>query len=152
MVVAEDQVFNFTCLCLAKKFVCAPIVYYIIRPRAASLTRDGRIGEKYFQKWFKVINDGFNEFEKVMDKMPALNDKSSLRYSVLTFFFTITFSRYILNVLNENYIPMFYQSIKEAFHGDSATLTTYLFDMVNSQLLNIIKLQTELQKLQGQGR
>ena len=152
MVVDEDVVFNFTCLCLAKNFVCAPVVYYIIRPISNSLSRDGRIDEKYFQKWLGVINDGFNEFEKVMDKMPALDDKSILRYSVLNFFFTVNYSRYILNVLNENYIPMFYQSIKKAFQGDSALLTTYLFDMVNSQLLNIIKLQTELQKLQGQGR
>ena len=139
MVVAEDQVFNFTCLCLAKKFVCAPIVYYIIRPRVGSLTRAKKLDENYFRKWFKIINNGFNEFEKAMDRMPALDDKSSLRYSVLNFFFTITFSRYILNVLNENYIPMFYQSIKKAFQGDSALLTTYLFDMVNNQLLQSIK-------------
>jgi len=149
MVVNEDMVLNFTCLCLAKNFVCAPVVYYIIRPTANSLSRDGRIDENYFIKWFKVINDGFNEFEKAMDRMPALDDKSSLRYSVLNFFFVTNYSRYISNALNENYVPLFYKSLKKAFQTDSAALTTYLFDMTNNLLLQNMKLQAELKKVKG---
>ena len=158
MVAAEDQVFNFACLCLAKNFLRAPNVTYIVRPRMDSLSRDSyarniQYFENYLRKWIKVIKVGFNEFEKVMARIPFFKNQLPQRYAVLEFFFNCVFIRHIAGKYAENHSPLIYQFIKKIFQSEDAALTAYLLNTVNIYRLKIIQLQAEnneMKKLAGE--
>ena len=155
MTACEDQIFNFACLCLAKNFLCAPNIYYIIRPIAGSLTRAEKniqYDEKYFRKWFNVIKDGFNEFKKVMDEIPFFSTHEILRYYVLNFFFRVNYIRYIAGKNTKNYIPMFYQLVKEIFPTADVALISALFGAVNFDWIKINELRSNNKKLKAENQ
>lgn len=152
MPAAEDQVFNFNCLCLAKNFLRVPNVVYIIRPRLNSESRDGTNisdAEKYFRKWIKVLKVGFNEFEKIMARIPFFEKQIALRYSVLNFFSIAIFSRHVTNKFPASHTPLLYDLVKKEFHPDDASLAAYLFNTVNVYRLHIMKLQQEIATLKN---
>ena len=156
MFAAEDQIFNFKCLCLAKNFLRAPNVVYIIRPRADSISRGEKNiqdAEAYFRKWLKVINSGFNELEKFMAQIPFFEKQLSRRYAVLEFFFTCTFNRQIAGKYKKNHASLIYPFLKKEFPSETAALSAYLFNTMNSCWLQIVRLKQEnrelKKKLQG---
>ena len=150
MVTCEDAPFAFEALCRAKNYLCVPNAVNIIRPRAGSVSRDRELisPEKHFRKRFSALLVGFNEFERVMDKMNFFDEHPNYRYGVLEWFanyrIAVTLNFYVKNPafkLNE--------LVKREFHSDDAALSAYLFNTVNVYRLQIMKLQHELAALKS---
>ncbi len=140
----EAHVFNFACLCLAKNFLCAPNVVYIARPRIDLNEGDNvQAVEKYFHKWLAVLNVGFNELEKFMDRISFFQNQMNYRYAVVGFFFRYVIDCEIIRKYPADYSPLIYQISKEAFKADNAALTAYLFNIINVQRLQLMKAQKE---------
>ena len=144
MPAAEAHIFNFACLCLAKNFLCAPNVVYIVRPKIDLTARDGdkvQEVEKYFRKWLNVLNGGFNELEKFMDQFGFFKEQLNYRYSVLGFFFRCIIDTEIVRKYPADYSPLIYQIAKKGFKPDNAAFSSYLFNIFNIQRLQIAQLQ-----------
>lgn len=148
MKTSEDVSFGFECLFSAEKYLRVPNVNYIIRPRVGSVSRDRETlsAQEDFHKRLQALIDGFNEFERVMDKLNFFRNRPDYRYSVLNWFanfrIPITEKFYMQNPafkLNE--------LAKKEFHPDDAALAAYLFNTVNVYRLQIIQLQRELAAL-----
>jgi len=153
MIAGEDQVFLFNSVCLAKKLLLAPNIFYIIRPRAGSITRPEKTilyDEIYFRKWFNVIKDGFNELEKIMNGISFFSNREELRYSVLNFFFMCYMTRLIAGRRTKNYILLFYQLVKEIFPNADVALIASLFSAVNFDWIKINELKSNNKKLKAE--
>ena len=149
---SEDQVFNFSCLCLAKKLLCVPNIVYIYRIRRDSISHEGTNLEKYFHKWLNTLSRGFNEFNKVMNRIAFFDEHSDYRYAVLNWFFerTIRDADQLRAAYEQIHAFQLNALVKKEFHPDDAAFSSYLFDMVNIYRLQIMQLQAELSKFQHQ--
>ena len=151
IVVDEDFVFGFACLCLAKNFLRAPNVYYIIRPRAGSLSREEmniQYDEKYLNKWFNVIKGGFRELNNFMDRIPFFGSHEELRFGVLNLFFMRIINFRVADKYKGDYNHLFYQMVKKEFSAENAELVAFLLNMINVYRLKIKSLDSSNQKLQ----
>ena len=150
MLTCEDASFAFEALCLAKRYLNAPNVTYIVRPRLGSVSRDTDVVtyEYRMHKRICTINDGFNELEKIMSEINFFAKHPDYRYAVLEWFANVR-----LQFLYSHYaqIPAFKLNdlIKREFHPDDAALAAYLFNTVNVQRLQLMKLQQELKTLKA---
>ena len=144
MLTCEDMPVAFKALCLAKNYLIAPNTVYILRPRDGSVSRDGKIltFNENMHKRIGVISDGFKEFERIMDKINFFKEHPDYRYAVLEFFVNArllaingAYKKYPAFELNE--------IIKKIFQFSFASFTAYLFNTVNTQLIQIMQLQQE---------
>ena len=151
MLTCEDAPFAFKALCLAKTYLNVPNVVNIVRPRAGSVSRDRETiaGEEDFHKRFRALLDGFNEFERIMDKIKFFRERPDYRYAVLewygSFRIPITQKFYLQNPafkLNE--------LVKKEFQPDDAALAAYLFNTINVYRLQIMNLQQQIAALKKQ--
>ena len=146
----EDRVFSFWILFSAEKFLRVPNMTYIYRQRTDSVCHKKFPDMvQHFNKWFHVLRDGINEFETIMDSVDFFKNRTDYRHAVLEFFFNAQFPKVSafhlqmpLFALNELY--------KKEFHPDDAALSAYLFNTVNIQRLQIMRLQQELAKFHQQ--
>ena len=145
MLTCEDASFAFEALCLAKRFLNVPNAVNIIRPRIGSVSRDfWKISfNDNLHKRISALRDGFNEFEKVMDKIKFFKEHPDYRYAVLEWFANF---RIPITLGFYTKIPAFKlnELVKREFHSDDAALGAYLFNTVNVYQLQIMKLQQQL--------
>ena len=136
---------------MAKTYLNVPNVVNIVRPRAGSVSRDRETiaGEEDFHKRFRALLDGFNEFERIMDKIKFFRERPDYRYAVLEWFanfrIPITQKFYLQNPafkLNE--------LVKKEFQPDDAALAAYLFNTINVYRLQIMNLQQQIAALKKQ--
>lgn len=146
MTTCEDAPFAFEALCSAKKFLNAPNIAYIVRPRVDSVSRDNSSTGDFFVKRIGALNDGFNEFERVMNKIKFFKKRPDYRYAVLQWFLNaripITskfYSKYQIFKLNE--------LAKKKFHPDDASLAACLFDTLNIYRLKVAELRKIIKTL-----
>ena len=137
----EDMIFSFSILCWAKKFLRVPNVTYVYRQRADSVSRTQfpELSDA-FHKWLRVLNDGLNEFAKVMASVKFFADNPDYRYAVSNFFFEEV-SKIFTPLYADNQDFMFDALIKKKFHAEDAELISQLFNMINVQRLTIAQLQ-----------
>ncbi len=140
---AEDQLFNFACLCLAKNYLLAPNIVYIVRPRFGSISREenDENAEKYFRKWIKIFNGGFKALEKFMARNEFFNENPDYRNAVTEFFSICIIDRNITNFFSEEQAEPFYRLLKENFHTEDAELAANFSDMLNNRHLKISELK-----------
>ena len=150
ILMSEDMVVNFKCLCLARVYLKVPNITYITRPKAGSMTRVKNSIQKDFHLWLRVFNDGLNEFEQIMSSIVFFDDRPDYRYGVLDFFFQRMFAiSKFLDKYYQNPVFNLNELVKKEFHPDDAALAAYLFNTVNIQWLQIMRLQQELSKFQN---
>lgn len=154
LIASEDQFFVFSCLCLAKNFLCAPNITYIIRPRLGSISRDKHLdmnSEQYIHKWLNIINTCFNELDKFMDAIPFFRSHQKYKLAVLNYFFTFNI------VINKRltYTPAqaadVFPIMQRFFHPDNATFAAYLLNIVKDYHTRLSELAAENEKLRQQG-
>ena len=146
----EDMIFSFAVLCHAKKFLRVPNITYVYRQRTDSVSR------KQFpdpadslHKWLRVLNDGLNEFAKVMASEKFFAENPEYRYAVLNFFSNEILKNFTpLYIDNPEYI--FDKFIKKEFHPEDAELVAQLFNEVHVQRIAVARLRRELEKFQQQ--
>lgn len=144
MTTCEDAPVAFEALCTAKNYLNAPAAVNIIRPRSGSVSREDFNTTDYFAKRVRALNDGFNEFERVMKKINFFAENPNYRYAVLDWFANFRIS-VTLNFYSK--IPPFKlnELVKEELDG--ATFAAYLFNTASTQRIQIMQLQRELAAL-----
>ena len=151
MKTSEDVPFGFECLFRAEKYLRVPNVTYIIRPRSGSISRErDKISvENDLLKRIGAFNDGFNELEKIFDKIKFFNKYPKCRYAVLHWFasFRLPITQ---NLFKKFSVVELNDFVKKTFHPDDAALAAYLFNTVNIQQIQIMRLQQDLAKFQNQ--
>ena len=151
MTIGEDQIVNFACLCLAKKLLRVPNCIYIVRQRKDSISHNEVDLGKYFHKWLSSLITGFNEFNKVMNRVPFFSEHLDYRYAVLNYFFELMLrDAYPLRAAYEQIHPAALSPLVEKeFQPDDAAFAAYLFNTVNIQRLQLMNLQAEVKKIKG---
>ncbi len=144
---ADDQPFNFNCICSAKKLLRVPNITYIYRIRHDSLSHENANSEKYFCKWLKVLSTGCNEFDNVMKRFPFFDEHPDYRYAVLDWHVKHKLHQ-LQNFYAQIHPAALQPLVEKEFHSDEATFAAYLFNTVNIQRLQIMRLQQELSKFQ----
>ena len=133
----EDMVFSFSVLCQAEKFLRVPNITYVYRQRADSVSRKQFPDPAdTFRKWLRVLNDGLNEFAKVMASVEFFAKNPDYRYAVSNFFFKEV-SRIFTPLYVDNPQFTFDEIIKKEFHSEDAELISQLFGAVHVQRLKI---------------
>ena len=154
MLKSEDASFVLACFLRAKKFLRVPNITYIHRPRINSVSKidDSNINVvDYLHKNVKPLIEGANELNKVMDNFNFFDRHPDYRYAVLDFFFQKSFSwlNPLLGIYAQIPAVTLQPLVEKEFHPDDATLAAYLFNTVNIQRLQIMRLQQELSKFQN---
>ena len=139
MKISEDQIFNFACLCRAKKYLHSPNVTYICRERADSLSRAYEDSDKYFHKWLSNLTIGFREFAAFMDGLDFFREHVDYRCAVLDWYFNrmIKDARQLSAAYAQVHPALLNQFVEKEFSSDDAALTAYLFNVVNLQRLEL---------------
>lgn len=152
MPMGGDITVNFRCLCLADKILRVPTINYIYRERLNSVSHGSVTLEKYFKKVLNSLNNGFNTLDKFMNRFEFFNAHPDYRYAILNWFFekVIQQGRQIAAAYDQIHAFQLNALVKKEFHPDDAAFSSYLFDMVNIQRLQIMQLQAELSKFQHQ--
>ncbi len=142
MLLCEDQIVQFACLCFAEKLLRVPNITYIVRRNFGSISRQSRTVEEYFHRWLSSLNVGFNEFSKVMKRIPFFSENPEHRLAVLNWFF----GRVMLDasIFSSAYEQMnqatLNQLAEKEFHVNDATFAAYLFNAMRIQQLQSQKL------------
>jgi len=152
MTLAEDIVINFHCFCRAEKILRIPHINYIYSQHDDSLSHVDNDFEKSFRKWIKGLNVGFNELNKIMNRINFFDEHVDFRYAVLDWFFgkVIQQGRQIAAAYDQIHAFSLNPLVQKEFHPDDAAFSSYLFDMVNIYRLQIMQLQQELKKFRNQ--
>ena len=148
MSVSDDIVANFSCLCQSEKVLRIPNITYIYRYHIDSTSHENDSLEKCFHKWLSNLNVGFNELNKIMNRIDFFDEHPDYRYAVLSWFFekVIQQARQIAAAYDQIHTFQLNALVQKEFHPDDAAFASYLFDTVNNQRLKIMQLQRELAK------
>lgn len=135
---SEDMPFCFKSLCLAKKYVRIPNVFYMYRNRQGSIQHRSVTAEQLIKMYLAVIIEGTKIFDQFMSKLPFFQSEDNLeyKYMVLDFFirehlgyFEEVYKKYPVHLIDvlvrENLTPIF---------GQNAALISYLFNSTNLKL------------------
>jgi len=152
MPVSGDIITNFACLCLAKKLLCVPNVNYIYREHKDSIAHNSADLEKYFRRILKDLNGGFNALNKIMNRVEFFDEHPDYRYAVLNWFFNrvLLDARKLRAAYSRIHTFQLNELVQKEFHPDDAAFSAFLFNKVNIQRLQILRLQAELRKFQQQ--
>ncbi len=147
MVVCEDMPFALEALCLAKRYLITPNVTYIRRRRIGSATKNQLAPEKAFLTRMHAVNCGFNEFKRILMKLPALENLPDYRYNMLDWFM-----KQRIGATKGFYSrqPEFklYEWIKSEFYADDDhAFAAYLFNKASLYLNRTQELEAEIKKL-----
>ena len=141
----EDQIYGLHCLFLAKKILRVPNICYIHRQRTDSITFERLNIDVAIHKSLRMFIDGFNELMKIMSDIKFFGEHPDYRYAVLNWYVQSKF--YHLQGIYAQVHPVAFNSLVEKeFHSTDAAFSAYLFNTVNIQHFQIMRLQNELNK------
>ncbi len=149
MAVCEDMPFAFETFCLAKRYLIAPNVTYIRRPRFGSVTKPKSV-KKFFLTRMHAVNCGFNEFKRITTTIPALNSSPDYQYKILNWFMKqrIWATLEFYSTYPESGL---YEMVKSEFYSDDdCSFAAYLFNKASLYLNRGIKLEEENKKLRAE--
>lgn len=145
----EDELFTFKGMCLARKLLFVPNIWYIVRPLADSVTRKQFNRSAEIHKKLRVFIDGFHTFVNIMNSIKFFSENPDYRYDVLNWF--VQDKPYLLrDIYKENNPADLYPLIEKEFSSEEASFAAYLFNTMKIQQFQIEKLQAELRKFQKQ--
>ena len=132
---SEDMPFCFKSLCLAKKYVRIPNIFYMYRYRQGSIQHRSMTAEQIIKMYSTILIEGSVIFNEFMNKIPFFNDNFDYRYKVMDFFmrehldyFEEIYKRYPVHLIDvlvrESLTPIF---------GKNAAFISYLFNAANKQ-------------------
>ena len=153
MLIGSDMFFAFEALCLAKNYLNVPNITYIIRPLLGSVSRDKSLIdlELHMHKRVSCLKIGFDEFERIMARVPYFAERPEERYAVFDWFGKIRIN-WMKNTYQDYSAHELSEFVKREFHPDDATLAAYLFDLSNISFLKIRELEAENKKLRTENK
>ena len=143
----EDEIFSFKAMCLAKKILLVPNIWYIVRPRLGSITRKKFNKSADIHRTLRIFIDGFCAFSDILNRIEFFREHPNYRYDALNWF--IQDKPYFLNEFYAKDNPAeIYPLIEKEFTSEEAPFAAYLFNTMKVQQLQIEKLQANLKKFQ----
>ena len=148
MKTAEDNPFNFERLVRAKKYLSVPNVTHIIRVREESISQKDQNLAAYISKHTYDINEGCNEFERIMNSIDFFKINPEYNYAVIDWFVNRRISE-SLEIYSK--IPAFYLNnfLKKEFSSVSVPLASYMLVALNHYFARVGALEAELNKLKS---
>ncbi len=155
---AEDMVFCFKALCLAKNYVRIPNVVYFYRIRQGSIAHHDRQMEDHVQRQVKIIIDGTKCLNGFMKDFEIFDEYPEFRQNVLDIFIREHF-RHLRQIYASTPVheinKILYKEFLTASNVD-ASLISYFFSEANlfrvlfdQAQQHIAQLQEEVQALKG---
>ena len=148
----EDEVFDFMAICLAKKFVLIPNVFYVYRMRGDSLNRSKLTLNKHVHNWFGSTIRAIEIYENFMEKFPQFEENPNLKYIVFEFFASHNVSNQIMPVYTNFTAPSLDALIRKELADikDKTTLAAFLFNRMNIFQVRLNLLQQKFSQLEKQ--
>lgn len=152
MPVSDDMLAIFSSICFAKKLLRVPNVTYIHRERADSISQEKTNAEKFIHRWVSNLTLGFRALEEILDRLPFFKEHPDYRYAVSDWFFNraVNDAAYFPTVYSQVPPATLKELVTKEFHSEDVDFAAYLFNTVNIQRLQIMRLQQELAKFQKQ--
>lgn len=139
----EDMLFNFSVLCFAEKFLRVPNLTYVYVKRMDSLSYENFNDVSVrFPKYIRVLNDGFAILGQIMASIPFFEKNPEYRYAVLNFFFNDVLGA-IRPMYPKNDLLTFFDLMKKECQSYDTDLAAYMFNTVNVQYWELVRLQAE---------
>lgn len=152
LISAEDMIFCFKCLCLAKNYVRIPNIVYFYRIRQGSIAHHNRQLENHMHRQIKIIIDGVRYLKDFMKDFDLLEQNSELRQNVLDIFIREHFN-HLRNIYAETPIHEINKVVLKEFQNVSSIdpeLVSYFFNMANFFRTLYIQSQQQISSLQEQ--
>ena len=137
---ADDTIFCFKCLCLAKNYVRIPDITYIYRLRDDSLTNKTLQVEKYLHRWLRIVVEGTAILDDFTNKFEIFVEKPELKYAVIDFFIQEKLN-WIYKIYPESTILKIYNLLHKEFdeYGEDAALMAYMFNIMNIYRIRLMR-------------
>ena len=135
---SEDMPFCFKSLCLAKKYVRIPNIFYMYRNHQGSIQHRSVTAEQLIKMYLAVIMEGTKIFDQFMSKLTFFQSEDNLeyKYMVLDFFirehlgyFEEVYQKYPVHLID----VLVRESLNQIF-GQNTALISYLFNSTNLKL------------------
>lgn len=146
MIIADDVMFMFYCVCLSKKFVRVPNIFNIYRYRKDSFSNDRTSTNKIIHNWVSVMINGTKYLDKFMSEEKFFIDNPNYKYMVLDYFVQKHLS-YTASVYAQVPAYEFYDEVKKEFAknpNENVTLITHLYNVAEMYRLQLIQLQQRI--------
>lgn len=141
---ADDTIFCFKCLCLAKKYVRIPSITNVYRTRADSLTNKTLDVPKYVHRWSRIVIEGTQIIDEFMDGFEIFVQHPELKFLAINFFVREKFN-WLARAYNGKNIYAFDKLLRQEFAGsDNQALSAYLFNMFLFHRLQLAQMQRTL--------
>ena len=154
---ADDTIFCFKCLCLAKNYVRIPSITNIYRIRDDSLTNKNLQLDKYIHRWLNITIEGTRIIDNFMNEIDFFKEHSELKYIAMDFFIREKLN-WFYRVYKGNVPYKVDPFLRKEFSVDpenNIALMSYLFNTVNiynihfgNQRRKILQLQQQIKELQ----
>lgn len=135
---SEDMPFCFKSLCLAKKYVRIPNIFYMYRNRQGSIQHRSVTAEQLIKMYLAVVIEGTKIFDQFMSKLSFFQSEDNLEYKYMVLDF---FIREHLGYLEEVYqkypvhlIDVLVRENLTQIFGQNTALISYLFNSTNLKL------------------
>ena len=153
---AEDMIFSFQCLCLAKNYVRVPDVIYFYRIRQDSIAHRRPPMEEYIPKQLKIIIEGSKHLRDFMKNFEIFDQHPEFRQNALDIFIREHF-RHLRKIYVNTPIHEINKVLQKEFMNApniDASLISYFFSEANlfrvlfeQSQQHIAQLQAEIAKL-----
>ena len=147
---AEDMIFCFKCLCLAKNYVRIPNVVYLYRIRQGSIAHHNRQMENHLHRQIKIIIDGQKCLKDFMKDFEIFEQHPEFKQNVLDIFIREHF-RHLRQIYATTPIyeinKVVYKEFLTASNVD-AELISYFFNEANLFRVLFEQAQQQISKLE----
>lgn len=140
-ILADDMIFTICELCTAKKYVVVPNVVYFYRQRTDSLIHKAFDVAKHLNLWTTMLKDGTRYLDKFLSESEFFSRRPDLKY-LLFDAFTYEMLRNLNGIYERVPAPALDELIRKEFaDGDNLALTSYIFNKLNVQRLQMNHMQ-----------
>lgn len=145
--ICEDMLFTICEICSAKKYLVVPNVIYINRTREGSfLWRDKENIEKFVHSRLISVKEGVRYLDEYLSGLETFAHRPDLKYAMFNMFV-----QELTGNLNDIYskipAPKLDALLRKEFVGEDSALTSFMFNTMNVQRLQLIMAQRRIAQL-----
>lgn len=145
----EDLIFTMCEICSAKRYLVVPNVIYTHRTREGSLLwRDKENIEKFVHSRLISVKEGVRYLDEYLNGFETFAHRPDLKYALFNMFI-----QEILGHLMEVYAkvpaPQLDALLRKEFVGENSALTSFMFNTMNVQRLQLIMAQRRIAELEA---
>ena len=152
LISAEDMIFCFKCLCLAKNYVRIPNVIYFYRIRQGSIAHHNRQIEDHIHRQIKIIIDGVKCLLDFIKDFEIFQQYPQLKQSAMDIFIREHFN-HLRKIYSETPIHEINKIVAKEFLNSSnidAELISYFFNAANFFRVLFTQSQQQINQLQNE--